>query len=246
MEPPPPTGCTLRWSPSAMKDGAKAFEGLEMPDTNGVHPGAVHFSVVAAHDAFRIDQHDDPPGAIDYDHKAMDRLRCETKGMNDGTTNLQLLDGQTWKLTWSLYVPASLKASTRFNHIWQMKYVDNAGGSSDGPVATLDLTRQAGVEKIRVDIFGVTSFTAVNLVHDKWLSNEITMKIASGGAGSVHWKLSDGATVLTDSEKTNLTTWPATASRLRPKWGIYRSLGDQADVNTTYIMISDLRGYLCK
>jgi len=52
--------------------------------------------------------------------------------------------------------------------------------------------------------------------------------------------------VLTDSEKTGLATWPANASRLRPKWGIYRSLGDQADVNTTYILLSDMRGYLCQ
>jgi hypothetical protein len=113
-------------------------------------------------------------------------------------------------------------------------------------VATLDLTRQGGVEKVRVDIFGVSSFTAVNLIHDKWLSNEITMKIAPGTGGSVHWKLSDGAAVLTDSDKTDLATWPANASRLRPNWGIYRSLGDQADVNTTYILLSDMRGYLCQ
>jgi chitin-binding protein len=72
------------------------------------------------------------------------------------------------------------------------------------------------------------------------------MKIAPGTGGSVHWKLSDGATVLTDSEKTGLATWPANASRLRPKWGIYRSLGDQADVNTTYILLSDMRGHLCQ
>src|SRR5205085_1700099 len=77
--------------------------------------------------------------------------------------SLQLLNGEAWKLAWSLYVPAALKASTRFNHVWQMKYVDTAGGSSDGPLLTLDLTRQGGVEKIRLDVFGVSSFAAVDL-----------------------------------------------------------------------------------
>jgi hypothetical protein len=210
-----------------------------------VHPGAVHFSVVPEHDAFRIDQHDDAPNAIDYDHNAMDRLRCETKGMNAGGTNLQLLNGETWRMVWSINVPSTLKASTRFNHIWQMKYVDTAGGSSDGPVLTLDLTRQAGVEKIRLDVFGVSSFAAVNLDHDRWLTTEVTIKIAPGTGGSVRWKLSDGAKVLSDSEKTGISTWPATASRLRPKWGIYRSLGDPADIQTTYILLSDLTAYSC-
>ena len=182
---------------------------------------------------------------MDYDHNAMDRLRCETKGMNAGGTNLQLLTGQTWRIDWSLFVPSTLKASTRFNHIWQMKFVDTAGGSSDGPVLTLDLTRQGGVEKIRIDVFGQSSFPAVNLVRDKWLSTSVTIKIAPGTGGSVHWTLKDGATVLTDADKTGISTWPATASRLRPKWGIYRSLGDLPDIQTTYIMISDLKGYSC-
>jgi chitin-binding protein len=81
-----------------------------MPDLNGVHPGAVHFSTVADHDAFRIDQHYAPPGAVDYDVKVQDRLRCEVKGMRAGGVNLSLLSGQTWRLSWSLLVPSSLRA----------------------------------------------------------------------------------------------------------------------------------------
>jgi hypothetical protein len=246
---PAMAGCTLRWSPSAARDGKDAFEGLEMPDTNGVHPGAVHFSTVAQHDAFRIDQHDNPPGAIDYDHKVMDRLRCEVKGMKEAGVNLQLLEGETWRIAWSLLIPATLKGSTRFNHIWQMKYVDTAGGSSDGPVLTLDLTGTGAAEKIRLDVFGVSSFTGVAAsgLHDKWLSTEVTVKIAGNNAGSVRWKISDDSgKVLSDTTKTGLTTFPAGASRLRPKWGIYRSLGDTSGgLQTTYILISDLLGYRC-
>jgi hypothetical protein len=242
-------GCTLRWSPTASANGKGAFEGLEMPDLNGVHPGVIHFSTVADHDAFRIDQHIDPPNAIDYDQRAQDRVRCETKGMNAAGTNLQLLEGQSWRISWSLLVPSTLQGSTRFNHIWQMKFVDTGGGSSDGPLLTLDLTRPGGKEQIRLDVFGVASLPGVDFaaLHDKWLSTEVTIKIASGTGGSVRWTLSDGATVLGDQQKQGISTWPANAARLRPKWGIYRSLGDTSgSVKTTYILLSDMRAYTCQ
>jgi hypothetical protein len=235
-------GCTLRWSPSA-SEGKGAFEGLEMPDSNGVHPGATHFSV--AQDAFRIDQHYNPPGAIDYDGKVQDRLRCEVKGTRANGTNLQMLNGQTWRLRWSLYVPASLKGSTRFHHIWQLKHIDTAGSSSYGPVLTISLINQSGVEKIKLDVFGVTSTTPVKLIHDRWLTTEVTFKIAPGTGGNVRWKLWDGATLLADETKSGISTWPANAARLRPKWGIYRSLGDLNAIQTTYILLSNMKGYTC-
>jgi hypothetical protein len=238
-------GCTLRWSPSASRDGKAAFEGLEMPDSNGVHPGAVHFSTVTDHDAFRIDQHYDPPGAVDYDVKVQDRLRCEVKGMHASGVNLQLVSGQTWRLSWSLLVPSSLQGSTRFHHIWQMKYVDTAGASSDGPVLTLDLINQSGVEKIRLDVFGVTSTAPVKLIHDRWLTTEVTVKIAPGTAGSARWRLWDGATQLADETKAGISTWPSNAARLRPKWGIYRSLGDLSAIQTSYILLSGMKGFTC-
>jgi hypothetical protein len=238
-------GCTLRWSPSASRDGKAAFEGLEMPDLNGVHPGVTHFSTVADHDAFRIDQHYAPPGAVDYDVKVQDRLRCEVKGMHAGGVNLQLVSGQTWRLSWSLLVPSTLEGSTRFHHIWQMKYVDTTGGSSDGPILTLDLINQSGVEKIRLDVFGVTSTAPVKLIHDRWLTTEVTVKIAPGTAGSARWKLFDGSTLLADETKTGISTWPSNAARLRPKWGIYRSLGDLAAIQTSYILLSGMKGYSC-
>src|SRR2546429_2074578 len=118
--------------------------------------------------------------------------------MNSGGTNLQLLQGQTGRISGSLLVPASLEGSTRFNHIWQMKFVDTSGGSSDGPLLTLDLTRPGGKEQIRLDVFGVASLPGVDFsqLHDRWLSTEVTIKIASGTGGSVRWTLSDGGKML--------------------------------------------------
>jgi hypothetical protein len=247
-------GCTLRWSPSAMRDGDKAFEAAEMPDIQfpggspGTHRGVKHLTAVADHDAYRIDSHYDPPSAVDYDRVTQtgpmrdDRLRCETRGMVDGAgKQIDLHNGETWRFTWSLYIPASLKGTSRFTHIMQMKYVDKGGGASGSPIVTVTL-RSGDKMEVLFWIGGgsITTFDIAAL-HDRWLSADMTMKI--GTAGSVHWILKDGDKVV--SEKTQAgTTWPSDGDRLRPKWGIYR--GITTGVQTTYIMLSQLRAYQCQ
>jgi hypothetical protein len=78
-------------------------------------------------------------------------------------------------------------------------------------------------------------------LHDRWLSADLTMKIAP--AGSVHWILKDGEKVVIDKQQ-NGATWPSDGARLRPKWGIYR--GITTGVQTSYIMLSGLRAYQCE
>jgi len=257
---PPPTegpmipGCTLRWSPSAMRDGEKAFEAVEMPDVQfpggspGTHRGVKHITAIAEHDAYRIDSHYDPPNAVDYDRVTQtgpmrdDRLRCETRGMLDAAgQQVELHNGETWRFTWSLYIPASLKGTSRFTHIYQMKYLDKNGGASGSPIVTVTL-RSGDKMEVLFWIGGgsITNFD-ISALHDKWLSADLTMKI--GTAGNVHWTLKDGDKVIVDKTQ-NGTTWPSDGDRLRPKWGIYR--GITTGVQTTYIMLSDLRAYQCQ
>jgi hypothetical protein len=256
---PPPDGpmipgCTLRWSPSAMRDGVKAFEAVEMPDiqfpggSKGTHQGVAHITAIADHDAYRIDSHYMPPGAVDYDRVTQtgpmrdDRLRCETRGMLDSAgKQVEQHNGETWRFTWSLYIPASLKGTSRFTHIMQMKYLDKAGGASGSPIFTVTLR---GGDKMEVLFWigggSIATFDIASL-HDKWLSADLTMKI--GTAGSVHWILKDGDKVVIDKTQSG-TTWPSDGDRLRPKWGIYRGIAD--GVQTSYIMLSALRAYQCQ
>jgi chitin-binding protein len=247
-------GCTLRWSPSAMRDGEKAFEAAEMPDVQfpggspGTHPGVKHLTEVADHDAYRIDSHYNPPNAVDYDRVTQtgpmrtDRLRCETRGMVDSAgKQVELHNGETWRLTWSLYIPATLKGTGRFTHIMQMKYVDKSGGASGSPIVTVTLRPGDTVEVLFWIGGGSIITTNISALHDRWLSADMTMKI--GTAGSVHWVLKDGDKVVADKTQ-NGTTWPIDGDRLRPKWGIYR--GITTGVETTYIMLSDMRAYQCQ
>jgi hypothetical protein len=224
-----------------------------MPDiqfpggSKGTHPGVPHITAIAEHDAYRIDSHYSPPSPVDYDRVTQtgpmrtDRLRCETRGMVGPSGEIDLLNGQTWRLTWSLYLPATLKGTGRFTHIMQMKYVDKGGGASGSPIVTVTLR---GGDKMEVLFWiGGGSITTVDIsaLHDKWLSADMTIKI--GPAGNLHWVLKDGDKVVVDKTQAG-TTWPSDGARLRPKWGIYRGITD--GVQTTYIMLSDLRAYQCE
>jgi hypothetical protein len=246
-------GCTLVWSPSAMRDGEKAFELAEMPDLQqpggsvGTHPNVKHITAIADHDAYRIDSHYAPPGAVDYDRVTgtgptrTDRLRCETRGMVGPKGQVDLLNGQTWRFTWSFYLPSSLKGTSRFTHIMQMKYVDKDGGVSGSPIVTLTLRPNDRMELLFWIGGGSISTVDASGLHDKWLTADMTIKIASGG--SVHWVLTDGTKVVVDKTQAG-TTWPPDGGRLRPKWGIYRGVAD--GVQSTYILLSELRAYQCQ
>jgi chitin-binding protein len=246
---PAPAGCTLRWSPSPKVDGDKAFEFLEMPDRNMIHPGAPHLSVVADRDAYRFDSHYDPPGTVDYDRMVFtgpirnDRLRGEVRGMIGPDGQLDMKNGQTWKTSWSLFIPATLKGTGRFTHIYQLKYIDTGGGVSGSPILTLSLAQPDTIQ-LRLWLGG-GSFPQVNLasLHDRWLWTEVTVKVGPASSGTVHWVLKDGDKVLVDQEVKG-TTWPSDAARVRPKWGIYRGITD--GVRTTYMMAADYKGYLCQ
>jgi len=171
-----------------------------------------------------------------------DRLRCETRGMVDAMgKQVDMLNGQTWRFTWSFYMPATLKGTSRFTHIMQMKYLDKGGGASGSPIVTLTLRPNDRIELLLWLGGGSVSIIDAAGLHDKWLTADLTMKIAP--AGNVHWTLKDGEKVLVDKQQ-NGTIWPSDGARLRPKWGIYR--GITTGVVSTYLMVSDLRAYLCQ
>jgi hypothetical protein len=252
-EPPSFPGCKVMWSPSPVRDGDKAFEAAEMPDIQfpggspGTHQGTKHLTVVPEQNAYRIDSHYAPPGAVDFDRVTQtgpardDRLRCETRGMVDAAgKQVDMLNGQTWRFTWRFFMPSSLKGTSRFTHIMQMKYIDRNGGASGSPIVTLTLRPNDRIELLLWLGGGTVSIIDASGLHDKWLSADLTLKIAP--AGSVHWILKDGDKVLVDKQQ-NGTIWPSDGARLRPKWGIYR--GITGGVTSTYMMVSDLSAHLC-
>ncbi|MGN9779328.1 carbohydrate-binding protein [Micromonospora sp. H33] len=220
----------LRWAPEASQHGLGAFEGVE-DDRADSHPaGQPHIFVEGNN--YRFNMH-----MIDRDSMT-DRQRQEVKGMRWNGGYLNLLRGERWRLTHEMYIPTSLKATTTFTHIMQTK----APGTGTSPMLVMSLRRHGSVPRIE---FKATSgdvlVGAVDLspLHNRWIDVEVEMLI--GDAGQVRWVLRDGTTTLIDVTR-NVDTW--LEDRVRPKWGIYRSLGDTSgSLQDCYLLIRNMRAY---
>jgi hypothetical protein len=227
----PAAAWTLKWSPRANVDGLKAFEGVE-EDRGGVHKAVKHIYVQG--DAYRFDMH-----TGDRDTPS-DRQRSEVKGMRAGGANLDLFRGTTWRFNYSMYIPASLKATTSFTHIMQLK----KPGPGTGPIMTMSLRRKGNTPTIELKsnlgnvLVGSVPLTGLQ---DTWLDTSVEVTTNDAPNGRLRWTLNHGPKKLIDAEKAGLDMW--LGERTRPKWGIYRSLGDKSAIQNTYLLLKDMKAY---
>jgi len=223
-----------KWAPSASGDGLGAFETVE-DDRADSHP-AGHPHIFATGSNWRFNMH-----TVDRD-SSTDRQRQEVTGLRtSGSSYLKWMQGQTWRLTYSMYIPSSLKATTTFTHIMQMKQP----GNGTSPIVVQSLRRVNGRQtielKLAIDDI-LVGRTDLDPLHDKWTDVDFQIKIGNGSAGSVRWILKSGGSTVIDASKTGVDTF--LADRVRPKWGIYRSLGDTSgSLQDTYLLLTNLRGY---
>lgn len=222
-----------KWAPTAAGDGLGAFETVE-DDRADSHP-AGHPHIYATGDNWRFTMH-----TVDRD-TSTDRQRQEVTGLRTGGGYLKWTQGQTWRITYSMYIPSSLKATTTFTHIMQMKQP----GNGTSPIVVQSLRRVNGVQTIELNlpVAGVlVGRTGLDPLHDRWTDVDFQIKVGDGTAGSVRWILKSGSTTVIDKSRTGVDTF--LADRVRPKWGIYRSLGDTSgSLQDTYLLLTDLRGY---
>ncbi|MFK0157261.1 Tat pathway signal sequence domain protein [Streptomyces sp. NPDC090493] len=225
----------LKWQPSASSDGLGAFETVE-DDRADSHP-AGHPHIFATGNNWRFNMH-----TVDRD-TSTDRQRQEVTGLRNGSGSdyLKWNQGQTWRVTYSMYIPSSLKATTTFTHIMQMKQP----GSGTSPIVVQSLRRVNGKQtielKLAIDDI-LVGRTDLDPLHDTWTDVDFQIKVGNGTAGSVRWILKSGGATVIDASKTGVDTF--LADRVRPKWGIYRSLGDTSgSLQDTYLLLTNLRGY---
>jgi hypothetical protein len=224
-----------KWAPSASGNGLGAFETVE-DDRADSHPaGQPH--IYTTGDNWRFTMH-----KVDRD-TSTDRQRQEVTGLRNGSGSnyLKWTEGQTWRVTYSMYIPGSLKATTTFTHIMQMKQP----GNGTSPIVVQSLRRVNGVQtielKLAIDDI-LVGRTDLEPLHNKWIDVDFQIKVGNGSAGSVRWILKNGSTTVIDKSKTGVDTF--LADRVRPKWGIYRSLGDTSgSLQDCYLLLTNLRGY---
>ncbi|MFD1546281.1 carbohydrate-binding domain-containing protein [Nonomuraea guangzhouensis] len=226
------TAWQLMWAPEASSVGLGAFETIE-DDRADSHPaGQPH--IFAEGNNFRFNMH-----TVDRDSMT-DRQRQEVTGTRNPSGYLQWLKGETWRVTYSMFIPSSLKATTTFTHISQTKMP----GTGTNPITVTSLRRVDGVQTIEHKIFQSDTLvgrTNLEPLQNKWIDAEYEITIGDGSAGSVRWVLRDGATTLVDATKTGDTFL---GDRVRPKWGIYRSLGDTSgSLQNCYLLLTNMRAY---
>ncbi|HEY3001024.1 MAG TPA: hypothetical protein VGJ44_01630 [Kribbellaceae bacterium] len=224
-------GWRLRWAPQAGRDGFRAFEHVE-EDRAGSHPeGQPHIHVQG--NSYRFDMH-----MVDRD-TLPDRQRQEVRGARTHGRTLNLLQGETWRFTYSMFVPDSLKATTTFSHVMQMKMP----GTGTNPMVVMSLRRYGTVPKIELKV-GEVLVGAVDLepLQNHWIDVEFELTVGDAPDGWVRWVVRDGPTTVIDVARGGVDTW--LGDRVRPKWGIYRSLRDTSgSLQDTYLLIANLRAY---
>jgi chitin-binding protein len=223
----------LKWSPSARSDGLRAFESIE-DDRADSHPaGQPHIRPDG--DNWRFTMH-----KSDRD-TSTDRQRQEVTGLRTSSGYLKWLPGQTWRVTYSMYIPSSLKATTTFTHIMQMKQP----GTGSSPIVVQSLRRVNGAQTIELQqpLSGtLIGRTSLDPLHDRWTDVDFQIKVGDGSSGSVRWILKSGGSTLIDKSRSGVDTF--LADRVRPKWGIYRSLGDTSgSLQDCHLLLTGLRGY---
>ncbi|GHE63265.1 hypothetical protein GCM10018785_35230 [Streptomyces longispororuber] len=230
---PPAAAWKLRWAPSARDVGTRAFETVE-DDRAASHPAAKPH-IKTEGDAFRFDIH-----TVDRDSHT-DRQRQEVTGCRTGDTYLKWRAGETWRVTYRMYLPRSLRATTTFTHIMQMKQP----GPGTSPIVVQSLRRVGGEQTVELKVFGgdvLVGRTALEPLHDSWTDVDFRITIGDGASGAVRWILTNGGATVVDASKSGVDTF--LADRVRPKWGIYRSLGDTSgSLRDTYMLLTGMRAH---
>jgi hypothetical protein len=229
----PVTAAAPLWHPNPASDGLKAFEGIEA-DRGNHHPDR-KYVVVEGGDHYRFniwkDDRDTTGGG--------DRQRTESKGMVQNGTALKMKNGETWTISYEMYMPASLHGTSKFTHIFQTKTPSTNGG----PWVTLDLGRSGSKETLRARAYansGSPDIASTDLapLRDKWITIEWTLTPGSKGKAAfvVRNGTGSGAPIAAQGSMSNVNI-PDQGDYVRPKWGIYRSVQSaSSDILDTYLL----------
>lgn len=174
---------------------------------------------------------DDDRGRADV----TDRQRNEIKTDNKSPKSMVAQEGETLVLKWKFKLPERFRTTTKFSHLHQLKGIDNTGGTADVSIPLVTLTAYSdskGAQKLKLRYDkrgeGTTTLAAVGLENflGNWVSVVETARFGVAGSYSVViTRVSDG-TVLLQYEQDGLDMWRTGSEGLRPKWGIYRYIGE--------------------
>jgi chitin-binding protein len=220
-----------RWAPDPAIDKLAAFVGVE-DDRSHSHPGVQH--IFADPDQYRFVMHV-------KDRDGSDRQRQEVRAMQTAGTRVDMHKNETWRYNYQMYIPDTLKGTTNFTHIFQVKH-SNVGS----PVVTVSLGRSGSNERIEMRMYGsggaTIGTTDLAKLRNKWIDIEIEIKVADGSKnGSLRFQIQDAGTTVVNASHSG-DTWLG-GDEAHPKWGIYRSIKDSGQLRDTYLLTRNMKAF---
>jgi len=171
-----------------------------------------------------------------------DRQRVEIKTYAASPDNLKGTLGENIIYKWKFKIPIGFQPSANFTHLHQIKAVD---GDDSSPIFTLT-PRKGTPNKLELIYVasassGTDKVSIVNLLpfEGNWIDAEEKINVGSSGTYSITLKKHSDGTVLLSYSNSNIATIRPDNTFIRPKWGIYRSLNDVANLRDEAVRFSD-------
>ena len=220
---------------------APGHDPIEVPDCNhtafGDHIDQVLDADLNIH-VFRFHIHTTP----DNDRCInLDRQRNEIKSYDKSPDNLLGVVGETVEYKWKFKIDTDFQASPNFTHLHQLKAV--GGTESSMPIITFT-ARKSTPDRMELRYAESTSqvtLTQVDLAPFKGVWCEVTETVLYGENGTydvVIKTVSDNTTLLSYTDN-DIRMWRTDADFVRPKWGIYRSLDNVADLRDEEVLFAN-------
>lgn len=164
-----------------------------------------------------------------------DRCSSYTKQRNEikvtpGST-LNALEGETMTLSWNFRLNQGFRTSNRHTAIHQVKAKD---GNDQAPMIDINLKtingRQILILEHQGDTGGVTQLATDNLARyvGAWVHVKEELTFGDNGQYSIEMTGLLTRQRLLSFSSDDLDLWRDGASKARPKWGIYRGLGQKS------------------
>ncbi|XP_021946204.1 uncharacterized protein LOC118432889 [Folsomia candida] len=175
-----------------------------------------------------------------------DRQRTEIKTFGPSPKELKGFEGESVSFSWNFKLDTGFKASTAFTHIHQIKAGD--GPNAGSPIITLTprFVKNSNKQLLQVLHVGDTE-TTVNRLKEVDLSPfigewvHVSELITYGSSGKYQLaikRLKDGKSLLSVN-KDQIDLWRQGTIFVRPKWGIYRSLGDKSRLRDETVLFDN-------
>ena len=220
---------------------APGYDPVEEPDCShtsfGRHIDEI-FDTDLGINVFRFFMHATPDNdrCINFD-----RQRNEIKSYDQSPDNLLGIVDEIVEYKWKFKIDAGFQVSPNFTHLHQLKSV--GGSLASMPMYTLT-ARKASPD--RLELRYAETDTQITLLQTDlapfkgtWLEVTETIKYGTSGTYAIEIKKVDDGSTLFNYTNNNIINWRSGAEFVRPKWGIYRSLNNVADLRDEEVLFAN-------